>query len=416
MRKIIFILFLLVVLVLLTLSVYFFLCEQTDRQQEDSSDKTSDLGDPIMDQLNAMSMEEKIGQLVITGVEGYEFDAKAQALIEKYKIGGFVLFKKNIRDPEQMLELLNSLKKTNEVNSIPLFLAIDEEGGRISRLPDEFWKTPSSQKIAEINDSEFTFKLSSIVGERLKACGFNMNFAPVLDVNSNPNNPVIGDRSFSHDPSVVSIQGIQTMKGLRTQNIIPVAKHFPGHGDTVVDSHLDLPVLDHNLDRLYNLELIPFALAIENQIEVIMSAHILLPKLDPDNPASLSPNIISKVLREDLGFEGLVITDDLTMGAVLDNYDIREAAVQAIIAGSDIVLVCHDFQKEEAVLQALRQAVENGDISLKRIEQSVYKILKLKQKYNLTDEIVSAVDYRLFNQKLETLYRDYPGLSYLLEQ
>ena len=184
----------------------------------------------------------------------------------------------------------------------------------------------------------------------------------------------------------------------------------------MVDSHLGLPVLDHNLGRLYNLELIPFALAIENQIEVIMSAHILLPKLDPDNPASLSPNIISKVLREDLGFEGLVITDDLTMGAVLDNYDIREAAVQAIIAGSDIVLVCHDFQKEEAVLQALRQAVENGDISLKRIEQSVYKILKLKQKYNLTDEIVSAVDYRLFNQKLETLYRDYPGLSYLLEQ
>ena len=150
MRKIIFILFLLVVLVLLTLSVYFFLCEQTDRQQEDSSDKTSDLGDPIMDQLNAMSMEEKIGQLVITGVEGYEFDAKAQALIEKYKIGGFVLFKKNIRDPEQMLELLNSLKKTNEVNSIPLFLAIDEEGGRISRLPDEFWKTPSVKRLLRL--------------------------------------------------------------------------------------------------------------------------------------------------------------------------------------------------------------------------------------------------------------------------
>ncbi|NLM20166.1 MAG: beta-N-acetylhexosaminidase [Peptococcaceae bacterium] len=384
-------------------------------QQLEEEDQESQLNDYVRTQINAMSIEEKIGQLVIAGVDGYENDLQAQTLIEEYKIGGIILFERNIKDLNQMLELINSLKESNSVNPIPLFLAIDEEGGRVSRLPDEFLKTPASQKVGEINDSELSVRLASIVGEQLKACGLNMNFAPVLDVNSNPNNPVIGDRSFSHDPDQVCTQGIQTMNGLRSQDIISVVKHFPGHGDTLVDSHLGLPVVDHDINRLYSLELIPFACAIENKAEAIMTAHILLPNIDPHNPASFSSNTISKILRQDLGFDGLVITDDLTMAAVIDNYDIQEAAVQAIKAGSDQVLVCHDFQKEKAVLQALKQAVESGDISVERLEQSLYRILKLKMEYNLTDEPVSTVNYQALNQKLEALYKDYQDLSYLLK-
>ncbi len=360
--------------------------------------------DPIKAQIEKMSLEEKIGQMVIVGLDGYENDAHSKKFIEKYKIGGFILFKRNIKDTKQMISLLNSLKESNGQDNIPLFLSIDEEGGRVSRMPDEFLKIPTNKKIGKLNDDDLSYQVGSIIGEELKSFGFNMNFAPVLDINSNPKNPVIGDRSFGSEASIVAKLGIQTMKGMQTQNIISVVKHFPGHGDTAVDSHKGLPIVNHDLERLKSYELIPFSAAIENKVDVIMVAHILLPKIDADNPASLSKKIISDVLRDDMGFDGVVVTDDFTMGAIVTKYDIGEAAVKSIQAGSDIVLVCHDFDKEEAVIMALQNAARAGTISMESIDQSVYRILKLKEKYSLSNEKANSVNPQIINDKIKALF------------
>jgi len=385
---------------------------QTDENKPTDNNSDSNVApDPVQAQIKAMSLAEKVGQLVIVGITGYETDANSRQLIDNYQVGGIVLFKHNVKNANQMLSLINSLKETNSVNKIPLFLAIDEEGGRVSRMPDEVMKIPASQRIGELNNSGLSYEIGSIIGEELTSFGLNMDFAPVLDVNSNPNNPVIGDRAFGNEPNLVKDLGVQTMEGLQSQNIISVVKHFPGHGDTSVDSHIGLPTVNHDIARLKSLELVPFVSAIENNVDAIMMAHILIPKIDPDNPASFSPKIISELLRRDLKFEGVVITDDITMGAIVHNYNIGEVAVKSIKAGSDIILVCYDYPKQEAVIKAIQKAAESGDISMERIEQSVYKVLTLKLKHALSDEIVKSVDPQPINNKIKALYRDFPSLK-----
>jgi beta-N-acetylhexosaminidase len=249
-----------------------------------------------------------------------------------------------------------------------------------------FKKFPTNKKIGELNNSALSNKVGSIIGQELRAFGFNLDFAPVLDINSNPKNPVIGDRSFGSNANVVSRLGVETMKGLQSQNVISVVKHFPGHGDTSVDSLVGLPKVNHDIERLKSFELVPFASAIENGTDAVMIAHILLPKIDASNPASFSKAVISDILRTDMGFDGVVITDDFTMGAIMKNYDIGKAAVKSIQAGSDIVLVCHGYGNQEAVIKALQDAANSGAISEDRINRSVYRILKLKNKYNISDE------------------------------
>lgn len=264
--------------------------------------------DPIEEQIKNMTLNEKIGQMVMVGLNGYAIDDGARMMIESYYVGGFVLFGHNIESSEQLLNLINSLKKSNSKNKTPLFLSVDEEGGRVSRMPDEFKKLPANKTIAKVNSVEFSYKIGSILAEEVKSFGFNMNFAPVLDINSNPQNPVIGDRSFGSDEKIVSELGIQTMKGIQAGGIIPVIKHFPGHGDTSIDSHVDLPSLDNDMDRLKSFELVPFKGAIQNQADAVMVAHILLNKIDPQNPASMSKIIITDLLRKQLNFNGLIIT------------------------------------------------------------------------------------------------------------
>jgi len=371
----------------------------------DASVSVEPIVDPIKEQIDKMSLEEKIGQLVIVGVDGYENDDHSKQMIEKYRVGGFILFKKNISDAKQMLTLLNSLKETNSANNMPLFLSVDEEGGRVSRMPSEFLKFPTNKVIGKLNNSNLSYQVGNIIGEELKSFGFNMNFAPVLDINSNSKNPVIGDRSFGTKVDIVRKLGIQTMKGLQSQNIISVVKHFPGHGDTSVDSHIGLPKVNADIKRLKSFELLPFAAAIENNVEAVMVAHILLPKIDPNNPASFSKTIISDILRTDMGFDGVVLTDDFTMGAIIKNYDIGQAAVKSIQAGSDIILVCHEFAKQEAVINALKNAATSGKISLNRLDQSVYRILKLKEVHALSNEPAQTINLKPINDKIKELFK-----------
>lgn len=237
-----------------------------------------------------------------------------------------------------------------------------------------------------------------------------MDFAPVLDINSNPKNPVIGNRAFGATLDIVRDLGIETMKGIQSENVIPVVKHFPGHGDTSVDSHVGLPTVNNDLNRLESFELVPFREAIEEGADAVMIAHILLPKIDKENPSSLSKDIITDILRNKLEFDGVVITDDMTMGAISKNYNVNEAAVKSINAGTDIVLVCHGYEKAIEVINSVKDAVIKGEISEERVNESVYRILKLKNKYNLKDEITDSVDVDKINNKIRTLLNDY-GVS-----
>jgi len=374
------------------------------------SSEEDSIEDPLKKQIEAMTLEEKVGQLVMVGLDGYEFNPNAQKFIQEYKVGGFILLKKNVQDTQQALRLVNSLKEANG-DQIPLFLAIDEEGGRISRMPADLSKMPSSQKIGTLNNKELARRVGEILGQEVKEFGLNVNFAPVLDIYSNPKNTVIGDRAFGSTPELVSSLGIQVMKGIQEQDVIPVVKHFPGHGDTAVDSHIGLPRVDYDLERLRSFELVPFKEAVSQQVDGIMLAHILIPKIDPDYPASCSRAVITELLRTELNYQGVVITDDLTMGAILENYNIGEVAVKSIQAGSDIVLVCHDFAKEELVIQELLKAARTGEISTERLNESVYRVLKLKEKYALSNSLKETVDVQSLNDEIQKLYGDYPALK-----
>ncbi len=383
--------------------------EQTDTYKTDEQlPQQTETIDAIQEIIKNMTLEEKIGQMVMVGIDGYTNDAHSTEMIESFHVGGFILFKNNIKNTEQAQSLINSLKdKNSNTSSIPLFFSVDEEGGRVSRMPDEFVKLPSNKVIGSRNNPDFSFEIGKVIGKEIRSLGFNMDFAPVLDVNSNPKNPVIGDRSFGNSAQLVSLLGVKTMQGLGSQNVISVVKHFPGHGDTSVDSHVGLPVVNNGMERLKKLELVPFENAIKNNADVIMVAHILLPKIDAQNPASFSKAIITDLLRNDMNYNGLVITDDLTMGAITKNYKIEDAAIKAVNAGSNIILVCHDYEKQASVIKALKAAVENGDIPAEKVYESVYKILSLKQKYELSDDNTGPADLQDINTEIKSVLNKY---------
>jgi beta-N-acetylhexosaminidase len=357
--------------------------------------------DPIKDKIKAMSLEHKLGQMIVAGIDGTSVDEHARSLIADDRIGGFILYKANIDSVEQTVSLLNGLKEANRTNPAPLLLSIDQEGGRVNRLPSSFAAVPSNRDIAKSGDSKKARAVGEAIGEQLHAMGFNVNFAPVLDVDSNPKNPVIGSRSFGSTASVVREFGVEEMLGLRSKQVIPVVKHFPGHGDTSVDSHLDLPVVNKSLDQLRELELIPFSEAIRSNAEAVMIAHILLPQIDPEHPASMSSKTITELLRGEMGYDGIVITDDMTMGAIVQHYDLGAAVVQSVKAGSDIVLVAHDYQLARKALEALEQAAKSGVIPEEQIDRSVYRILSLKEQYRLADNASGPVDVKTINAVLD---------------
>lgn len=336
--------------------------------------------DAVRATVEKMSLDEKIGQMVIFGVDGTTLSEQTKRNITERHVGGFIFYGNNIESTHQAWSLFSDMKKANAGASLPLFLSADQEGGRVSRMPKDIPAFPASRDVGLTQSKPVAFRTGSTLGETMRAFGLNMNFAPVLDVNSNPSNPVIGDRSFGSTVQTVSGIGIEEMKGIQSSGVIPVVKHFPGHGDTSVDSHKELPVVNHDLSRLRQIEFAPFAEAVRQGADAVMAAHLLVPKLDPEAPASLSRVIIQDYLRGELGFQGVVVTDDMTMGAIAKSMSIEAAAVKAVQAGADIVLVGHDDAKQQAVLNALKQAVRDGIVTSQSIDDSVYRIAKLKQK------------------------------------
>lgn len=366
----------------------------TDLKEVDSPVTTS----PV----DSMSLEEKVGQMIFGGIEGVELSEKSREMIREDKVGGIIFFKDNLVNANQIVTLLNSIKAENMQQQYPLFLGIDQEGGRVTRIP-ELSNLPTNKQIGKKDNPALAFQLGELLGKQLNAFGFNLDFAPVLDVDSNPNNPVIGDRSFGSDPKLVSELGISTMKGLQSENVISVIKHFPGHGDTEVDSHIELPIVSKNMKELQALEFIPFQNALKSGADVVMIGHILLPEIDANKPSSISNVVITKILREQLKYEGVVMTDDMTMKAILDNYEIGEAAVEAVKAGNDIVLIAHDYEKVKRAIQAILEAVQNEEIKVEQIDRSVERILQLKEKYQLSNDQLSSINVNELNNLAEEL-------------
>lgn len=359
--------------------------------------------DRIKEKVESMSLDEKIGQLFIVGFEGEEINDEIVDLVKNQKVGGLIYFSRNIIDSKQIINLNNEIKAMEK--DIPLFISVDEEGGLVSRVPEEFVKLPSSGYIGQFNDENLSYNVGKIIAKELNSLGFNMDFAPVLDINSNPNNTVIGERAFGNSAEIVSRLGVNNMEGIRDGKIIPVLKHFPGHGDTDVDSHYGLPIVKKTLEELENLEFIPFKNAIDNGADVVMISSIILENIDNEYPATMSKKIIKDILRDSLGFDGVIATDDMTMGAIVDNYNLTDAIIMSINAGSDLILVCHGYDDIINSIVAVKDAVNSNIISEERIEQSVYRILKLKDKYNINNELVgNEINVEEINSEINSLF------------
>jgi beta-N-acetylhexosaminidase len=324
------------------------------------------------------SLREKIGQMIIVGVEGPTMTSEEEKIFKDYPVGGFVLFARNLEEPAQILALCRSLWETKD--ELPPFIAVDHEGGRVHRLPPPFTHFPPAAALGRAGDVDLAYRTGLAMAGELRAVGINLNFAPVLDVASNPKNPVIGDRALSDDPDEVFELGWEVARGLREGGVIPCVKHFPGHGGTDADSHVTLPFVDKELEDLQATELLPFTKACAKRVEAVMTAHVVYPALDRSTPATLSPKIIGELLRTELRYDGVVFSDDLEMKAVSAKYSAEEAAALAVAAGIDEVLFCHDRNAAAAAHAALARAAESDTEMLNRIEESYRRIRKLKKR------------------------------------
>jgi len=310
----------------------------------------------------------------MVGVPGPVLEADTRRTLERLHIGGVVLFRRNAANPAQIAALTGAL---HALPSAPL-IAIDHEGGRVLRLSEPFTQFPAAAVVGRSGDSALAFQIGQAMAEELSSAGIDLNFAPVLDVHSNPANPIIGDRAFGSDPDLVSAMGIALMRGLLAGGVIPCGKHFPGHGDTEKDSHVELPIVRRSRAELERTELAPFRAAIAARIPMLMTAHVLYPALDADHPATVSPAILTNLLRTELGFDGVTVSDDLEMRAISDRGDIGAAAVASVAAGADALLVCQDLASAERAVQAIQDAVREGVLDRGRIVAAADRVQRLR--------------------------------------
>jgi len=327
-------------------------------------------------------LNEKIGQMMVTGFEGTRLNPQIEDLIVKHHIGGVILFERNFETPEQLTRLIADMQKLALATPpfAPLFISVDQEGGRVSRLGPPFTRFPDPCCLGIARSESLAERFGLALGREMRAVGINMDYAPVLDINTNPDNPIIGKRAFSDEPDWASRLGVAFMRGFQEAGVLAVGKHFPGHGDTSQDSHLTLPHVDRDGATLENVELQPFRSAIQNGLDVIMTAHVIYKVWDEKLPATFSVPILQKILREKLGFKGLIISDDLEMKAVEDHIPFESFATLGTQAGIDLFLICHDTKKVKIFLEQMERDVETGRIPVSVIDRSVQRILVIKNK------------------------------------
>jgi beta-N-acetylhexosaminidase len=332
-----------------------------------------------------MSLEQKVGQLMIVAFRDAHVSPVIAEMLRDRHVGGVILFTQNLVDPPHARELTSALQTlaTSSGAGIPLFTTIDQEGGVVYRSAAGATVWPSQMLLGAAGDGDLIERCARMAAAELRALGINLNFAPVLDINNNPANPVIGTRSFGADPRAVAALGVRAIAAYQDAGIVAVGKHFPGHGDTDVDSHMALPVIDRSQDELESFELIPFRAAIAAGVDAIMTAHIALPQITNGEPATLSPATLTTLLRERMGFSGLIITDDLEMGAIVEGYGTAEAALRAFRAGADLLLFRFTEEQQIRAYGLLLEAVQREPALATRLDDSVRRIVRLKLRRGL---------------------------------
>ncbi len=325
-------------------------------------------------------MKKLIGQHMITGVAGHALAADEKKFIVDNNIGGVVLFGRNVAEPKQVRELCAEIQalRHQTLSRAPLFIGIDMEGGRVARLKPPFTQWPPLKTLGDLDNATVTFHFSNKMGLELNAVGINLDFAPCVDVFSNPKNTVIGDRSIGCDPELVAKHASALVRGYIKSNIISCVKHFPGHGNTLIDSHDDLPVEDADLQRLEALELIPFRRSFKARVDMVMTSHILFKNIDNDWPVTLSEKFLKKILREQCRYRGLIVSDDLDMKAMSKHYDPKKIPVRAMQAGVDLLLYCNEPASPPMALEALSQALASGELNKADLEASYKRIIEVK--------------------------------------
>jgi len=334
-----------------------------------------------------------IGQLLIGSFPGVTIPAELRSLAREFSLGGVILFPRNIESPEQVAELSHDIQSL--AAGTPLWLSVDQEGGRVARLRAPFTEWPPMAVLGRSGDAALASRFAAALAAELRAVGITLDYAPVLDIHTNPKNPVIGDRALAEDAAMVGKLGAAIVRGLQDNGVAACGKHFPGHGDTSVDSHLALPLVEHPPDRIRRVECVPFREAIAAGVAFIMTAHVLVPSIDEEKPATLSRRIVYDLLRDELGFEGVILSDDLEMKAVAATYAVPDAAVQAIAAGCDALLICAGhIDVQVAALEALVHAVEDGRIPYKRLEDALTRHRRAKERFLAAAVASGARDLR----------------------
>lgn len=335
-----------------------------------------------------MNIEQKIGAMMMLGWEGDNPVAdttvceKTREIVEDMHAGGIILMGRNVRH-DDLSVTVNTINELQKMSVEPLFISVDQEGGMVARFVDGVTVMPSNMALGATGEPELARKAAAACAEELAALGVNYDFAPSVDVNNNPDNPIIGTRSYGESSDLAAEFGAQAIAGYQGAGVIACAKHFPGHGDTAVDSHLALPSVPYPRERLDEIELKPFRAAIAAGVSSIMTTHIMFPALDSELPSTLSRKIITGLLREEMGYDGVIITDSMEMKGIADNWSVPEACVMAIEAGVDIVLIPHTLATQRAARAAIIRAVKDGRISEARLDESVDRINALKRQYNL---------------------------------
>jgi len=324
--------------------------------------------------MTAAELRACVGRLLCVGIPAPHLDAATRLTLEQLQVGGVILFRRNVGTPEDVAALSGAL---HALPSRPL-VSIDHEGGRVQRLGEPFTHFPAAAVIGRTGSADLAYRVGHAMATELGSVGIDLSFAPVLDVNSNPANPVIGDRAFGADPALVRAMGVAQLRGLRDGGVLPCGKHFPGHGDTAQDSHLELPVVRRTRAQLERTELVPFRAAIAAGLPLLMTAHVLYPALDAEHPATLSRAILTNVLRGELGFAGVVVSDDLEMRAITDHQSIGAAAVATLAAGADWLLVCQDLTKAVQARDAIESAVASGALAAESVRLASERIERLR--------------------------------------
>jgi beta-N-acetylhexosaminidase len=357
------------------------------------------------------SLEDKIGQMLVVGFHGLEAPEHILDWLDVGKISGVILFARNIENPQQVAALCKSI---HEAAKYPALIAIDQEGGMVARLRERngFTESPGAMALASAQNNEIQTEIvSAVLGAEMQALGINWNYAPSVDVSYNAQNPTVGTRSFGNDSEFVSQIATAAVRGFQKRGVAACAKHFPGLGDTAIDTHLELAAVDTDIDYLLKNDLLPYRAAIEVGLASIMTTHTLFTTLDEIYPATLSPHIIQRLIREELAYDGVVVSDCMEMRAISDNYGATESSVLGMLAGLDIILMSHTVSMQEEAYQAMLDAAHSGRVSLEIIDRANARIEQLKTEYKISPQDISAVSIANEEHRQRALMAARAGLT-----